>query len=58
MLEMGICSLRSAKPTSLEDAINLAAELELIRGLEKSCLAPDAKELLRSPSEMSELTHC
>lgn len=36
-------SLRSAKPTSLEDAINLAAELELIRGLESSCLAPDAK---------------
>lgn len=36
-------SLRSAKPRTLEEAINLAAELELIRSLESSCLASDAK---------------
>lgn len=36
-------SLRSAKPATLEDAINLAAELELIRGLERGCTVADAK---------------
>ena len=36
-------SLRSAKPATLEAAINLASELELIRGLENSHLAQDAK---------------
>lgn len=35
--------LRSAKPVTLEAAINLASELELIRGLENSHLAQDAK---------------
>lgn len=36
-------SLRSAKPATLETAINLASELELIRGLENSHLVQDAK---------------
>lgn len=36
-------SLRSAKPATLEDAINLAAELDLIRGLENGCSTPDAR---------------
>ncbi|XP_029914978.1 uncharacterized protein LOC115364535 [Myripristis murdjan] len=36
-------SLRSAKPATLEAAINLASELELIRGLENSHLTQDAK---------------
>ena len=36
-------SLRSAKPVTLEDAINLAAELELIRGLERGCTDSDAR---------------
>lgn len=36
-------TLRSAKPSTLESAINLASELELIRSLEHSHLAPDAK---------------
>uniref|UniRef100_A0A1A8RPN4 CCHC-type domain-containing protein n=1 Tax=Nothobranchius rachovii TaxID=451742 RepID=A0A1A8RPN4_9TELE len=36
--DMSVC-LRSAKPASLEAAINLAAELELIRGLETSSVS-------------------
>ena len=36
-------SLRSAKPPTLEAAITLAAELELIRGLEGGSMALDAK---------------
>lgn len=35
--------LRSARPTSLEAAINLVTELELIRELERSNIATDAK---------------
>lgn len=35
--------LRSARPTTLEAAINLATELELIRELERSNITPDAK---------------
>ena len=36
-------SLRSVKPATLEEAINLAAELELIRGLEGGCSMTDTK---------------
>lgn len=36
-------SLRTAKPNTLEDAINLASEMELLRNLEQTHLMPDAK---------------
>lgn len=36
-------SLRRAKPDTLEDAIDLASELELLRNMEQTHLMPDAK---------------
>ena len=36
-------SLRSAKPKTLEEAIDLASEMELLRNLEQTHLMPDAK---------------
>ncbi|XDV37980.1 hypothetical protein PO909_007483 [Leuciscus waleckii] len=36
-------SLRRAKPNTLEDAIDLASELELLRNMEQTHLMPDAK---------------
>ncbi|KAK0132001.1 hypothetical protein N1851_033191 [Merluccius polli] len=41
-------SLRSAKPVTLEAAINLASKLELIRDLENRHLVPNAKDLVVS----------
>lgn len=38
-----LVSLCSAKPAILEDTINFAAELQHIRHLKNSCLAPDAR---------------
>lgn len=35
--------LRSAKPSTLEEAVNLASELELIRSLERNCSVADTK---------------
>lgn len=35
--------LRSAKPRNLEEAINLASEIELIRGLENSTIVPPSE---------------
>lgn len=47
--DLGV-QLRSAKPSNLENAVNLASELELIRGLERNRSVADTKVRVVSES--------